>query len=223
MAARRAAPARQRRSAPPSPEELELAVAILRERLQAEGALKVSSIAPKSARAELCARLVAEGYELGGTWLRRPVREQLREALGHGAALARPGLAAAVRGASAAELARVVSELERGGELYRVLRGKSETIVGASAPVLPPAALEPLVAPLSRALAAAAGPGAADRARPVRGRAAVVLGAAAAEREGARKRQNLSDPQPAPVLETPSKAERRHRKPPQRTPWKSAL
>src|SRR5690606_6161806 len=45
--------------------------------------------------------------------------------------------------------------LERGGELYRVLRGKSETIVGASAPVLPPAALEPLVAPLSRALAAA--------------------------------------------------------------------
>ncbi len=157
MATRRSPRAKSQRAAPVSPEEVELGLAALRERLRAEGAVRLSSIAPKAAQGELSARLAAEGYELAGTWLRRPIREQLRDALGHGAALTKKGLAGAVRGASGAELTRVASELERAGELYRVLRGKSETFTGSGAPVLSApslAALKPVVTELSRALAA---------------------------------------------------------------------
>lgn len=155
MATRRAPQPKSPRAA--SPEELELGLAALRERLRAEGAVKLSSIVPRSARDELCARLTAEGYERAGTWLRRPIREQLREALGHGAVLTKKGLAALVRGASAPELVRAAGELEKRGELYRVLRGKSETFTGAGAEVLSPpslAALKSVIAELSRALGA---------------------------------------------------------------------
>jgi hypothetical protein len=157
MATRRAPRASGKRAAPVSPDEIELGLAALRERLRAEGAVKLSSIVPKRAQGELSARLAAEGYELAGTWLRRPLREQLRDALGHGAALTKKGLASAVRGAAAPELTRVANELERTGELYRVLRGKSETFTGPSAAVLSTpslAALEPVIAQLCRALAA---------------------------------------------------------------------
>jgi hypothetical protein len=157
VATRRAAQAKSKRAAPVSPEELERGLAALRERLRAEGAVKVSSIVPRGAQGELCARLAGEGYEQAGSWLRRPLDEQVREALGHGAALTKKGLAALVRGASAAELVRTVSALEKGGELFRVLRGKSETFTGAGAEVLSAAslaALKPVLAELSRALAA---------------------------------------------------------------------
>lgn len=157
MATRRAPRATSKRAAPVSPEELELGLAALRERLRAEGAVKVSSIAPKSARGELCARLTAEGCELAGSWLRRPVREQIRDALGHGAALTTKGLAAVVRGAGGPELARVASELQKDGELHRVLRGKTETFTGSGAAVLSKpslAALKPVILRLSTALAA---------------------------------------------------------------------
>jgi hypothetical protein len=157
MATRRAPRAKSKRASPVSPEEVELGLAALRERLRAEGAIKISSIAPKAAQGELSARLAAEGYELEGTWLRRPIREQLRDALGHGAALTKKGLAGVVRGVSGAELTRVASELEKAGELYRVLRGKSETFTGSGAAVLSTpslAALKPVIAELSRALSA---------------------------------------------------------------------
>lgn len=157
MATRRAPRAKSKRAAPVSAEEVELGVAALRERLRVEGAIRISSIAPKAAQGELCARLAAEGHELAGTWLRRPIREQLRDALGHGAALTKQGLAGAVRGAGGPELMRVASELEKSGELYRVLRGKSETFTGPGAAVLSApslAALKPVIAELSRALAA---------------------------------------------------------------------
>lgn len=157
MATRRAAQAKSKRASPVSPEELERGLAALRERVRAEGAVKLSSIVPRGAQGELCARLAGEGYEQAGSWLRRPLDEQVREALGHGAALTKKGLAALVRGASAAELVRTLSALEKGGELFRVLRGKSETFTGAGADVLSPpslAALKPVLAELSRALAA---------------------------------------------------------------------
>jgi hypothetical protein len=69
----------------------------------------------------------------------------------------RKGLAGLVRGATGPELTRAASELEKAGELYRVLRGKSETFTASSAAVLGPpslAALKPVIAQLSRALAA---------------------------------------------------------------------
>jgi hypothetical protein len=157
MATRRAPRATSKRAAPVSPGEIELGLRELRERLRAEGAVKIASILPKGAQAELRARLSAEGYEVAGTWLRRPVNEQIRDALGHGAALTKKALASVVRGVSGPELTRVVSELEKGGELYRVLRGKSETFTGSGAAVLATpslAALKPVIAQLSRALAA---------------------------------------------------------------------
>jgi hypothetical protein len=156
MATRRAPRAASKPAAPKSLAELAPDLVALRERLRAEGAVKVSSILPKTAKAELTQQLAAEGYELAGTWLRRPVREQMREALGHGAALTKTALASLVRGASAPELARVASELEKGGELHRVLRGKSETFTGSGSQVLAPpslAALKPLIAQLHQALA----------------------------------------------------------------------
>lgn len=157
MATRRAPRASGKRAVPVSPGDLELGLAALRERLRAEGAVKLSTIVPKAARGELGARLVAEGYELTGTWLRRPLRDQMRDALGHGAALTKKGLASAVRGAAGPELTRVASELEKAGELHRVLRGKSETFTGSGAAVLSTpslAALKPVIAQLSGALAA---------------------------------------------------------------------
>jgi hypothetical protein len=157
MATRRAPRAASKRVAPVSPEDIELGLGALRERLRSEGAVKISSILPKGARVELSARLTGEGYELAGTWLRRPVREQIRDALGHGATLTKKALASVVRGASGPELTRVASELEKAGELHRVLRGKSETFTGSGAAVLSMpslAALKPAIAQLSRALAA---------------------------------------------------------------------
>lgn len=157
MATRRAPRPKSKRAAPASPEEIEHGLGALRERLRGEGAVKISTILPKGAQAELSARLVAEGYELAGTWLRRPVREQIRDALGHGAALTKKALASVVRGTSGPELTRVASELEKAGELHRVLRGKSETFTGSGAAVLSTpslAALKPIIGQLSRALAA---------------------------------------------------------------------
>ena len=107
-----------------------------RARLLAEGAVKVSSLQPKSARESLQARLVAEGFEASTSWLRRPLAEQLNEVLAQGATVAKKSLASAVRGASSAELNRALVEAERAGRLRRVLRGKLEAFTGADTPVL---------------------------------------------------------------------------------------
>jgi hypothetical protein len=139
----------------PGPAALEAAVQRARTRLLAEGAVKLSTLQPKSARQALQARLVAEGFEASASWLRRPLAEQLNEALAQGATVAKKSLASAVRGASAAELKQALVEAERAGRLRRVLRGKLETFTGADTPVLAAAqisCLRKLLSELEKAL-----------------------------------------------------------------------
>lgn len=115
-----------------------------RARLLAEGAVKLSSLQPKSARESLQARLVAEGFEARPSWLRRPLAEQLSAALAQGTTVAKKSLASAVRGASPAELNQALVEAERAGRLRRVLRGKIEAFTSADTPVLATAQLSSL-------------------------------------------------------------------------------
>jgi hypothetical protein len=150
---------RTRAVSAPDPAALEAAVQRARARLLAEGAVKLSTLQPKSARESLQARLVAEGFEASPSWLRRPLTEQLSEALAQGATVAKKSLASAVRGASAAELKQALVEAERAGRVRRVLRGKLETFTGADTPVLAAAQisrLETLLSGLKKMLGQAA-------------------------------------------------------------------
>lgn len=151
----------RKRSAAPALDEarVEAELEALRQRLELDGGVKLSTIRPKALAGRLATSLAAEGFESSGTWIRRPLREQLDRALSHGAALDRKSLAAQVRGASAAELQRALLEAEREGKLRRVARGKAEVLVGGAVPVLSPAALQGLrakVGALDKALVSAA-------------------------------------------------------------------
>jgi hypothetical protein len=131
------ASAKKRSPAPALDEaQVEAQLAILRRRLLDEGGVKLSTLKPKALAERLVPALAAEGFEVTGSWLRRPLGAQLEQALEHGAALARKSLAAQVRGASAAELQRALTEAERSGKLRRVLRGKAEVWVGSSVAVV---------------------------------------------------------------------------------------
>ena len=127
MAASKASRPRLESGAPP--EDLERELEALRERLGREGAVRMAGIKPRALKEGLVARLTAEGFELGGAWMRRPLAEQIREALAPGERMTQPVLMGRVRGATAAELARAVTELEAGRALHRVMHGASEVLV----------------------------------------------------------------------------------------------
>jgi hypothetical protein len=150
----------KKRSAAPALDEarVEAELSASRRRLVDEGGVKLSSLKPKALAERLIPALVAEGFEVSGSWLRRPLGVQLEQALAHGAALARKSLAAQVRGATAAELQRALAAAEGAGTLQRILRGKAELWVGSSAAVVSGAALLRLraaVSALDKALAQA--------------------------------------------------------------------
>lgn len=153
------ASAKQRSAAPALDEaRVELALAALRRRLLDERGVKLSSLKPKALAERLLPALVAEGFEVSASWLRRPLAVQLELALAHGAALPRKSLAAQVRGASAAELQRALAAAERAGTLQRILRGKAELWVGSRAQVVGGAELARLraaVSALDKALSSA--------------------------------------------------------------------
>jgi hypothetical protein len=131
------ASARKRSAAPALDEtQVEAELEAVRQRLELDGGVKLSTIKPKALAGRLATALAAEGFERSATWIRRPLREQLDRALAHGAALDRKSLAAQVRGASALELQRALLDAEREGRLRRVLRGKAEVHVGSAAAVL---------------------------------------------------------------------------------------
>jgi hypothetical protein len=117
-------------------DDLEGELARWRQRLTREGALKLSTLKSLALRDEICERLVAEGYELGATFLRQPLAAQLHDALSRQEAIAVNELPERVRGASRAELAQAVDAQVARGELRRILRGRAEYVVGARHAVL---------------------------------------------------------------------------------------
>jgi hypothetical protein len=107
-----------------------------RAELQREQALRLTAVAPPSARGEVMAVLKAEGYEVTATTVRVPIEAQLEGALGDGSFLSVKSLAGRLRGATAAEAKLAVGRLVDAGRARRVMRTTEETIVPVSANVL---------------------------------------------------------------------------------------
>lgn len=106
-------------------------LARVRQRLAREGALKLSTLEAGSQRDAICERLVAEGFELGATFLRQPLAAQLHAALSREEAIAVDELPDRVRGASRTELAMAVDALVARGDLRRISSGRAEYVIGA--------------------------------------------------------------------------------------------
>jgi len=119
-----------------------------RERLESEGVVTLSSIKPPSVREKIAERLVAEGFERTPKAVRRPLAAQLDAALQHGALIPLKSLNAHVRGASVAELSKLIAAAVTSGKAYKVLRGTAEVLCGPSAPVLAPEEVQELRAQL---------------------------------------------------------------------------
>jgi hypothetical protein len=117
-------------------DDLDGELARVRHRLAREGALKLSTLKAGALRDAICERLVAEGFELGATFLRQPLAAQLHDALSREEAIAVNELPERVRGASRTELATAVDAQVARGELRRILRGRAEYVVGARHAVL---------------------------------------------------------------------------------------
>lgn len=116
-------------------DDLDSEIARARQRLTAEGALKLSAL-KGSLRDAVCERLVADGFELGATCVRQPLAAQLHAASSREEAIAVSELPERVRGASRAELAQALDAQVARGELRRIQRGRSEYVVGARHAVL---------------------------------------------------------------------------------------
>lgn len=117
-------------------EGVEAELVRLRQRLAREGAVKLSALKTGPLRDELRARLASEGFELGAAFLRQPLAKQLHDALSREEAIAVSELPERVRGASRAELAQAVAAQVAHGALRRILRGRTEYVVGARHAVL---------------------------------------------------------------------------------------
>jgi hypothetical protein len=142
------AASKTKRAKPLDPEVLERELEALRERLEADGAVRFSKIRPPALKEAALARLPEEGYELGKSWLRRRIAEQVHDALAHGALLTKTALSGAVRGATGPELQRALAALEERGEVRRVLRGARESFAGGDADVLDAKAQRALLEPV---------------------------------------------------------------------------
>lgn len=117
-------------------DEVDAEVAQLRQRLLRERAVKLSALKPASLRDEIVERLVAAGFELGAAFVRQPLAKQLHDALSREEAIAVSELGERVQGASRSELARAIDGCVASGELRRILRGRTEYVVGARHAVL---------------------------------------------------------------------------------------
>ena len=107
-----------------------------RARLESEGAIKLSSLGTKSVRATLVSRLTAQGFEVTGTTVRRPLNAQLTAALAHGAFIPLKSVASHVVGSTTTEAKQAVRSLVASGAAKLVLRGTEEVVVPSDAPVL---------------------------------------------------------------------------------------
>src|SRR5262249_12511523 len=127
----------------------------LRARLAYDGSIKLSSIKPAKFREKMLLVLRRDGFEVSKTVVRRPVAEQLADALAHGALIPVKALAAHVRGATSPELKAAIAAAVKAGVARRVVRGREDALCGAEVAVASAtalAALEILVRSLGSAL-----------------------------------------------------------------------
>ncbi len=111
-------------------------VAEARGRVAAEGAIKLTALGPPAVRGLVAAELGKLGFELTKAAVRKPIAEQLKQALTDGAFIALKRVAAHVAGATATEAKVVALALVANGSARLVLRGQEEVLVPASAGVL---------------------------------------------------------------------------------------
>ena len=104
--------------------------------LAREGALKLTALKPAQLRSALSAKLEQAGFELTKSFIRRPLRDQLVDALEHGALVPLKSLAAHVRGATPAELKGLPEKAVSEGIARRVLRGTVEVLASSEVKVL---------------------------------------------------------------------------------------
>jgi hypothetical protein len=120
----------------PQPIDVPAHVEQARARLATEGALKRTALGPAAVRGLVAEQLGKLGFELTKTAVRRPVAEQLKEALSDGAFIALKRIATHVAGATATEAKGVALTLVSSGAAHLVLRGSEEVLVPAGASVL---------------------------------------------------------------------------------------
>jgi hypothetical protein len=125
-----------KQKATPKLVDLPTRVAEARARVEAEGAIKLSALGPPAVRGLVAAELGKSGLELTKAVVRKPVAEQLKQALADGAFIALKRVAAHVAGATPAEAKRAAIALVDSAAAHLVLRGKEEVLVPASAGVL---------------------------------------------------------------------------------------
>jgi len=133
----------QRKQATPAVDVAALE-AQLRAALECEGALKLSSVKPAALRTTIAESLSRGGFEVTKSFIRRPLKTQLLEALEHGALVPLKSLTTHVRGATAPELKRLIDDAVQEGLARRVLRGAAESLVSADVRVLSATELQAL-------------------------------------------------------------------------------
>jgi hypothetical protein len=106
-----------------------------RARLDADGFARVSTLGPAAARTRVADALRAFGFEVTKSTVRRPLRDQLLDAVAGGAFVPFKSITSFVRGGTFTEAKKVTADLGEEGRIVRVLRGDAEVIVPGSTPV----------------------------------------------------------------------------------------
>ncbi|HWA70764.1 MAG TPA: hypothetical protein VG937_00445 [Polyangiaceae bacterium] len=106
------------------------------ESLSRDSALKLSALGSAAVRATVAEELVKQGFEVSGSWVRKPLVQQLRQALADGAFISIKAVPQHVAGATGAEAKRAALALVASGGAKLALRGSEEVLVPASAQVL---------------------------------------------------------------------------------------
>ncbi len=104
--------------------------------LASDGVVKLTALGPAWARVQVADEIAKQGFERTKSALRKPVLEQLRQALSDGAFIPLKRVAAHAPGATAVEAKSAALALVANGAAHLVLRGKEEVLVPASAAIL---------------------------------------------------------------------------------------
>ena len=115
--------------------DLDALVRSAKERIDSDGSVKISSLGPKSARANVADALRKGGLEVTKTTVRMPLGKQLIDAVERTRHVPLKSIAAFVSGAAAAEARKVAERLVSEGRLVKVIRGSAEVLVSRTEPV----------------------------------------------------------------------------------------